>query len=610
MINKCIKKLSITFLFLISFFIIFGCFACNQFYSEKQKGYISISLNEETPLLKTILPEENPYQNMLGLSWTLSCKKVDSGTDSEIFTRTWSDKTNDSLESDAGEIGSVISAYSQMITDSFSIDLGNYNFELVAKLENEAVLTASKTEEIVAGSQTLVFKMEEASGENVAKGKIDFTLNFPENIVHNVEAALYKWESSNFVENGSYLFSKNSENPQTLNTFNYVQDSIDSGFYLLKILFKQDIGINTTSYKTIYTYTSLVRIAPGLTSSKTVTLNTLPKLYQISYVDDDGTTELCPTGFYNQFTSFNLPTPEEKENMTFLGWFLYNGQNTPVELDDNGKFHISEDTTLYAGWESSVVYEDGNGITIQNEIIEYTALVTVLTNETTVTKKEDTGAFTTGNVKLSPYAIGKYEVTQKLYESVMKTNPSGGTVGDNYPVNMVTWYDAINFCNELTKVTMGEDCCVYTITNTETEDGHIISATVEIDATKKGYRLPTEAEWEFAARGGNPDDTTNWNYEYAGSDNASEVAWYFEENTIEVGQLNHNFLGLYDMSGNIAEWTNTEAVDFDGTITKMARGGHYESEDNEITVYYNDNTLTRNATFDSTGLRLCRTITE
>ena len=65
MINKYIKKLSITFLFLISFFIICGCFACNQFYSEKQKGYISISLNEETPLLKTILPEENPYQNML-----------------------------------------------------------------------------------------------------------------------------------------------------------------------------------------------------------------------------------------------------------------------------------------------------------------------------------------------------------------------------------------------------------------------------------------------------------------------------------------------------------------------------------------------------------------
>ena len=75
-------------------------------------------------------------------------------------------------------------------------------------------------------------------------------------------------------------------------------------------------------------------------------------------------------------------------------------------------------------------------------------------------------------------------------------------------------------------------------------------------------------------------------------------------------RLTPNFLGLYNMSGNIAEWTNTEVIDFDDTITKMARGGHYESDDNENKVYYNDNTLTRDVTYKTTGLRLCRTITE
>ena len=135
------------------------------------------------------------------------------------------------------------------------------------------------------------------------------------------------------------------------------------------------------------------------------------------------------------------------------------------------------------------------------------------------------------------YEILSTEVTQKLYTFVMGKNPSKFK-GDNNPVENVSWYDAVKFCNALSQK-MG-------LTPVYKIDGNNVTQNTSAD----GFRLPTVEEWQYAAKGGE-------NYTYAGSNNVDEVAWYNGNSgskTHPVAQKKPNGYGLYDMSGNVREW--------------------------------------------------------
>jgi len=203
------------------------------------------------------------------------------------------------------------------------------------------------------------------------------------------------------------------------------------------------------------------------------------------------------------------------------------------------------------------------------------------------------------SLTIQDFYIGKYEVTQKQWSEIMGNNPSKFK-GDCLPVEMVTWYDCVDFC---IRKSLREGLKPYYTIYKNIQDENNISVSdslkwkVTINFGADGYRLPSEAEWEYAAGGGRKSKS----FTYSGNNDINNVAWYWQNSgdrvlsgtwswpsleknnnsTKPVGLKLPNELGLYDMSGNVREWCEDWYVDKEtkeGLIRSQRGGGWMGSE--------------------------------
>lgn len=276
--------------------------------------------------------------------------------------------------------------------------------------------------------------------------------------------------------------------------------------------------------------------------------------------EQDACTEISATDYAAPFSPGDVNNDGEiniADVNVVINAILSDTFNMNCDVNGDGEVNIADVnaiiTIILGGSISTDMTITVNGVTFKMIHVEGGTFTMGATAEQGSDASSDESP--THQVTLSAFSIGETEVTQALWQAVMGSNPSyfsptnGYDENLNRPVEMVTWNDCQSFINKLNQM------------------------------TGKQFRLPTEAEWEFAARGGNKSHS----YKYSGSNTIGDVAWYWDNipsqtirtpgyGTQPVGTKQANELGLYDMSGNVWEWIQDRYGSYSSTAQTNPTG--------------------------------------